>query len=242
MPTAGQVTIGIQSSVGKRRFSRTSAQCPHVGAFRSSFYIFFIFWAEVPPLLNGGILKRLPNTLENTNVFAGKAWEQTYLPIVAHSAVTSTSLNKSNCKRLCRKISLLRNKYDAMITTIFVFKIATVCNNNSFTRNLCCLLDSKVLWRHLAAVRRHKKGSSESSVFTGDALRPEDWGHSGGLWTMTNGCVSVTADRITGSINNCFIKFPLYIYVIICPFHTIYYAETCWCTHKSYIWDICNCV
>ena len=116
-PTAGQVAIGVQSSVGKRRFSRTSAQCPHVGAFRSSFYIFFIFWAEVPPLLNGGILKRLPNTLENTNVFAGnnvKAWEQTYLPIVAHSAVTSTSLNKSNGKRLCRKISLLRNKCDAM--------------------------------------------------------------------------------------------------------------------------------
>ena len=113
-----QVTIGIQSSVGKRRFSRTSAQCPHVGAFRSSFYIFFIFWAEVPPLLNGGILKRLPNTLENTNVFAGnnvKAWEQTYLPMVAHSAVTSTSLNKSNGKQLCRKISLLRNKCDAMI-------------------------------------------------------------------------------------------------------------------------------
>ena len=162
MPTAGQVTIGVQSSVGKRRFSRTSAQCPHVGAFRFSFYISLIFWAEVPPLLNGGILKRLPNTLENTNVFAGtnvKAWEQTYLPMVAHSAVTSTSLNKSNGKRLCRKISLLRNKYDAMITTIFVFKIATVCNNNSFTHNLCCLLDSEVLWRHLAAVRRHKKGS-----------------------------------------------------------------------------------
>ena len=102
----------------RRRFSWTSAQCPHVGAFRSSFYIFFIFWAEVPPLLNGGILKRLPNTLENTNVFAGnnvKAWEQTYLPINAHSAVTSTSLNKSNGKRLCRKISLLRNKCDAMI-------------------------------------------------------------------------------------------------------------------------------
>ena len=80
---------------------------------------FFIFWAEVPPLLKGGILKRLPNTLENTNVFAGnnvKAWEQTYLPINAHSAVTSTSLNKSNGKRLCRKISLLRNKWDARIS------------------------------------------------------------------------------------------------------------------------------
>ena len=42
-PTAGQVTIGVQSSVpltvGKRRFSRTSTQCPHVGAFQSSFYI-----------------------------------------------------------------------------------------------------------------------------------------------------------------------------------------------------------
>ena len=244
MPTAGQVTIGVQSSVGKRRFSRTSAQCPHVGAFRSSFYIFFIFWAEVPPLLNGGILKRLPNTLENTNVFAGKAWEQTYLPIVAHSAVTSTSLNKSNCKRLCRKISLLRNKYDAMITTIFVFKIATVCNNNSFTRNLCCLLDSKVLWRHLAAVRRHKKGSSESSVFTGDALRPEDWGHSGGLWTMTNGCVSVTAVRITGSINNCFIKFPLYLFVIICPFHTIIMLKHVDAHVNHIFWvsaPVCNC-
>ena len=41
--------------------------------------------------------------------------------------------------------------------------------------------DIEVVWRHLAAVRRHKKGSSESSVFTGDALGPEDWGHSGGL-------------------------------------------------------------
>ena len=139
------------------------------------------------------------------------AWEQTYLPIVAHSAVTSTNLNKSNGKRLCRKISLLRNKCDAMIA-------------KSYER------------------RRHKKGSSESSVFTEDAFRPEDWGHSGGLWTMTNGCVSVTADRITGYINNCFIKFPLYICVIICPFHPIYYAETCWCTLKSYIWGISTCL
>ena len=47
--------------------------------------------------------------------------------------------------------------------------------------SLATCVDSEVLWRHLAAVRRHKKGSSESSVFTGDALRPEDWGHSGGL-------------------------------------------------------------
>ena len=31
-PTAGQVAIGVQSFVGKRRFSRTSAQCPQVGA------------------------------------------------------------------------------------------------------------------------------------------------------------------------------------------------------------------
>ena len=140
MITAGQVTIRVQSSVGIRRFSRTSAQYPHVGAFRSSFYIFFIFWAEVPPLLNGGILKRLPNTLENTNVFAGnnvKAWEQTYLPINAHSAVTSTSLNKSNGKQLCRKISLLRNKCDAMITIIFVFKIATA-DLSTHCCTFCC--------------------------------------------------------------------------------------------------------
>ena len=108
-PTAGQVTIGVQSSVGKRRFSRTSAQCPHVGAFRFSFYISFIFWAEVPPLLNGGILKRLQTTLDSTNVLYLQgsmcAWEQTDLCIVVHSALTSTSLNKSNGKLLCRKIS-----------------------------------------------------------------------------------------------------------------------------------------
>ena len=47
-PTAGQVTIGVQSSVGKRRFSRTSAQCPHVGAFRSSFYMFLFFEHKFP--------------------------------------------------------------------------------------------------------------------------------------------------------------------------------------------------
>jgi len=29
VPTAGQVTIEVQSSVGRRRFSRTSAQCHH---------------------------------------------------------------------------------------------------------------------------------------------------------------------------------------------------------------------
>ena len=51
-PTAGEVTIGVQSSVpqtvGKRRFSRTSAQCPHVGAFQISFYFSQFFLAEVP--------------------------------------------------------------------------------------------------------------------------------------------------------------------------------------------------
>ena len=211
-------------------------------------FIFFLFFEQrFPHFSMERFCKDFQIHWKTLMYLQGTMWRHesrllTYRSIVAHSAATSTSLNKSNGKRLCRKISLLTNKCDAMITTIFVFKIATVCNNNSFTRNLCCLLDSKVLWRHLAAVRRHKKGSSESSVFTGDALRPEDWGHSGGLWTMTNGCVSVTADRITGSINNCFIKFPLYIYVIICPFHTIYYADTCWCTLKSYIWGISTCL
>ena len=47
-PTAGQVTIGVQSSVGKRRFIWTSAQCPHVGAFRFSFLYYLVFLAEVP--------------------------------------------------------------------------------------------------------------------------------------------------------------------------------------------------
>ena len=110
-PTAGQVTIGVQSSVGKRRFSRTSAQCPHVGAFRFSFYISLIFWAEVPPLLNGGSLKRLPPTLDSTNVLARnnvKAWETTKLHTAVHSLLTSTSLNKSNGKWLCRQISFHR--------------------------------------------------------------------------------------------------------------------------------------
>ena len=116
---------------GKRRFSRTSAQCPHVGVFWFSFYVSFIFWAEVPLLLNGGIFKRLPTILDGTNVFAGnnvKAWEQTDLNTVIHSILTSASLNKSNGKQLFRKISLLRNKCDTMITTIFVIELASVCN------------------------------------------------------------------------------------------------------------------
>ena len=84
--------------MGRRRFSRTSAQCPHVGAFQFSLYISLTFWAEVPPLLNGGILKRLPPTLNSTNVFARnnvKAWEQTELHTVINSFLTSTTLNKS---------------------------------------------------------------------------------------------------------------------------------------------------
>ena len=81
-------------------------------------FIFLWFFEQRFPHFSMEGFWKTSNTLENTNVFAGnnvKAWEQTYLPIVAHSAVTSTSLNKSNGKRLCRKISLLRNKCDAMI-------------------------------------------------------------------------------------------------------------------------------
>ena len=56
-PTAGQVTIGVQSSVGKRRFIWTSAQCPHVGAFRFSFLYYLVFLAEVPHFSMGRFWK-----------------------------------------------------------------------------------------------------------------------------------------------------------------------------------------
>ena len=45
----------------------------------------------------------------------GAMWKQTDLNTVIHSILTSASLNKSNGKQLCRKISLLRNKCDTMI-------------------------------------------------------------------------------------------------------------------------------
>ena len=54
---AGQVTIGVQSSVGKRRFIWTSAQCPHVGAFRFSFLYYLVFLAEVPHFSMGRFWK-----------------------------------------------------------------------------------------------------------------------------------------------------------------------------------------
>ena len=101
----------------------------HSALMWAPFNISLTFWAEVPPLLNGGILKRLPPTLNSTNVFARnnvKAWEQTELRTALHSILTSTTFNKPNGKQLCRQISLLRNKCDTMITTIFVNW--TICN------------------------------------------------------------------------------------------------------------------
>ena len=118
--------IGLQSSVGRRRFSRTSAQCPHVGAFQFSFYISFIFWAEVPPLLNGGILKRLPTMMSITIVWKmPKNGENKQFSI--ENACNSTGiwsklrtvikfglifiiLAKLNGKQLCKKILFMKNK------------------------------------------------------------------------------------------------------------------------------------
>ena len=48
LPTAGHVTIGVQSSVGRRRLSRTSAQCPHVLSI--FFLCFFYFMSRGSPI------------------------------------------------------------------------------------------------------------------------------------------------------------------------------------------------
>ena len=73
-------------------------------------FIFLSYFGRGSPLLNGGILKR-QTTLDSTKVFASRPnYSQLYIP-----CLTSTALNKSNGKRLCKKISLLINKCDTMI-------------------------------------------------------------------------------------------------------------------------------
>ena len=169
MPTAGQVTIGVQSSVGRRRFSRTSAQCPHVGAFQFSFYISFIFWAEVPPLLNGGILKRLPTMMSITIVWkmpkngenklfsienpciSTNIWSK--LRSVINFGLIFIILSKLNAKQLCKKILFMKNKCGTINDHNNIWNWNR--HMSKFAKlNLSCLLESVVLWRHLVAIKR----------------------------------------------------------------------------------------
>ena len=169
MPTAGQVTIGVQSSVGRRCFSRTSAQCPHVGAFQFSFYISFIFWAEVPPLLNGGIFKRLPTMMSITIVWKmpknGRKqaifhWKCLYF----HQYLVETA---HGCNHWFVIYHFIQIERQTTLQENFVYenKCGTINDHNNIWNwnrhmskfailNLSCLLESVVLWRHLVAIKR----------------------------------------------------------------------------------------
>ena len=70
-PTAGQVTIGVQSSVGKGVLAGPLLSALMWVHFNFLF-IFLCFFGRGSPLLNGGILKRR-TTLDSTKVFASRS-------------------------------------------------------------------------------------------------------------------------------------------------------------------------
>ena len=140
-----------------------------MGAFQFSFYISFIFWAEVPPLLNGGILKRLPTMMSITIVWRmpknGKnklfsienacisTNSKTKLSTVVNFGLMFIILSKLNGKQLCKKFLFIKNKCGTINDHNNIWKWNRHMSKFAIF-NLSCLLDSVVLWRHLVAIIR----------------------------------------------------------------------------------------
>ena len=138
-------------------------------SFQFSFYVSFILWAEVPPFLNGGILKRLPTMISITIIWKMPKNGENKLFFIENACIFTSIwsklctvikfglifiiLSKLNSKQVCKKTLFMKNK------------CGTTNDHNNIWNwnrhmskfvilNLSCLLESVVLWRHLVAIKR----------------------------------------------------------------------------------------